>query len=300
MSRSNSKQRTKQTLRRRRRELKRLAKQNQSSVGRDCGEGDSLMISCALCWDKVPKSDMLRGTVWGVTGNICKECRDYVGNNDFKESLVPAMQTNTSTYAYTSVNDWDWESDAYAGYGGVGGAAVMGVWSSCAHHMIPFQFQGLDDTYTVHLSGSSALNTEPGIKELPTVGVYVDDGWLNGRLASNDAKELDVKQPTALYVGWMDFKGISATVLAEAVEWVIPYVHNKQDIIEIACIGGHGRTGTFLAALLVREGWGPADAVEYIRGGYCKKAIESKEQEELIVEYHNLLTGVTEHEVASK
>ena len=256
------------------------------------------MISCALCWDKVPKTEILRGTAWGVTGNICKECREYVGNDEFKESLVPAMQTTAQTYAYTSVNDWDWESGAYTGYG-VGGAAVMTAWTACSHHMVPFQFQGMDDVYTVHLSGSSSLNTEPGIKELPTVGVYVDDGWLEGRLASNDGKELDVKQPTSLYVGWGDFKAIEATVLAEAVEWVIPYLHNKQDIIEIACIGGHGRTGTFLAALMVREGWAPVEAIEYIRGGYCKKAIESKPQEELITEYHNLLLGVTEHEVAS-
>ena len=261
------------------------------------------MISCALCWDKVPKTDMLRGTVWGVTGNICKDCRDYVGNDEFKESLVPAITAPAKSYTYTSVNDWDWEYGEYGVYGGygAGGTTVMSTWEACHHHMVPFQFEGLDNTYTVHLSGSSALGTTPGIKELPTVGVYVDDGWLEGRLASNDqSRELDVKQPTALYVGWGDFKAIDVKVLAEAIEWVVPFVHNRQDIIEIACIGGHGRTGTFLASLLVREGWAPTDAIEYIRGGYCKKAIESKPQEELITEYHNLLTGVTEHEAANK
>jgi hypothetical protein len=255
------------------------------------------MISCALCWDKVPKTEMLRGTVWGVTGNICKDCRDYVGNDEFKESLVPAMSTPTKSYAYTSVNDWDWESDAVGSYGAYGWGTT---YTACSHHMVPFQYQGLDDTYTVHLSGSSALGTEPGIKELPSVGVYVDDGWLDGRLASNDSAELDVRQPTSLYVGWKDFQAIDVRVLSEAVEWVIPYIHNQKDIVEIACIGGHGRTGTFLASLLVREGWAPTDAIEYIRGGYCPKAIENKAQEDLVTEYHNLLTGVTEHEVASK
>jgi hypothetical protein len=246
------------------------------------------MESCALCWDKLPKSETLRGTAWGVTGTICKECIDYVGNDEFKSSVVPA----TNTYAYTSVDEWDW---TYGGYGVTPTSYVR-----CSHHMTPFSFEGLDNTYTVHLSGSSSLQSEPDITALPSVGVYLDIGWLSGRLASNTSHDLDMTQPASLYIGWPDFGTIKVSLLDEAVEWVLPFVHNRQSIIEIACMGGHGRTGTFVAALMIREGWAVADAIAYLRGGYCDKAIENQTQEGLLQEYFNLVHGVEEDESKSQ
>jgi hypothetical protein len=47
--------------------------------------------------------------------------------------------------------------------------------------------------------------------------------------------------------------------------------------IHIGCIGGHGRTGTLLAAL-VKEVTGNVDAISYVRKNYCAKAVESNEQ----------------------
>jgi hypothetical protein len=164
--------------------------------------------------------------------------------------------------------------------------------------MTPFTFEGLDNTYTVHLTGSSALSATPGVTELPTVGVYLDDGWLQGRLATNTTAEVDMASPASLYIGWPDFGVIELNMLSEAVEWALPYLHNKDSIIEIACMGGHGRTGTFVAALMIREGWAVVDTMAYIRGGYCTKAIESPAQEDLLTAYSNLLTGVT-HETAN-
>ncbi len=38
--------------------------------------------------------------------------------------------------------------------------------------------------------------------------------------------------------------------------------------VEIACGGGHGRTGTALACLAVLDGLAPGDAVAYVRAGY--------------------------------
>jgi hypothetical protein len=48
-------------------------------------------------------------------------------------------------------------------------------------------------------------------------------------------------------------------------------------LIHIGCIGGHGRTGTVLAAL-VKEVDGIEDAITYVRENYCKKAVESSTQ----------------------
>ena len=247
------------------------------------------MEKCVLCWDNVPKSEALTGTAWGMTGTVCKECVEYVGNEDFKETLKPAM-----SYVHTSQADWDWTAYQDAWEAPASGTSLTGyTYVTCRHHMTPLTFEGLDDTYTIHLTGSSSLSATPGVTELPTAGVYLDDGWLQGRLATNTGAEVDVASPASLYIGWPDFGVIGVDMLSEAIEWTLPYLHNKNSIIEIACMGGHGRTGTFVAALMIREGWAVADTMAYIRGGYCTKAIESPAQEDLLTAYSNLLTGVT-------
>jgi hypothetical protein len=47
--------------------------------------------------------------------------------------------------------------------------------------------------------------------------------------------------------------------------------------IHVGCIGGHGRTGTLLAALM-KEVTGNVDAISYVRKNYCTKAVESDAQ----------------------
>jgi len=57
--------------------------------------------------------------------------------------------------------------------------------------------------------------------------------------------------------------------------------------VHVGCIGGHGRTGTFLAALVSL--YGEKDAIRYVRKHYCPKAIECKIQ----VEFLRVHFGVT-------
>lgn len=47
--------------------------------------------------------------------------------------------------------------------------------------------------------------------------------------------------------------------------------------VHAGCIGGHGRTGLFLAAL-VKHMMGIDDAITYVRENYCKKVVESQAQ----------------------
>lgn len=47
--------------------------------------------------------------------------------------------------------------------------------------------------------------------------------------------------------------------------------------VHIGCIGGHGRTGLVFAALRMYMA-GDADATNYVRKHYCKKAVESAKQ----------------------
>jgi len=60
------------------------------------------------------------------------------------------------------------------------------------------------------------------------------------------------------------------------VAWTIEQIRNGSKV-HAGCIGGHGRTGTFFAAV-VMEMTGNKDAIKYVREHYCKKAVESQEQ----------------------
>jgi len=65
--------------------------------------------------------------------------------------------------------------------------------------------------------------------------------------------------------------------------------------VHAGCIGGHGRTGTFFAAL-VKHMMGVDDAITYVRKNYCKKAVESSAQ----IEYLHTQWGVTRVAAAKK
>lgn len=52
----------------------------------------------------------------------------------------------------------------------------------------------------------------------------------------------------------------------------------------VGCIGGHGRTGLVLSAL-VAEMTGKSDAITYVRKNYCKKAVETAKQINWLVKH---------------
>lgn len=56
--------------------------------------------------------------------------------------------------------------------------------------------------------------------------------------------------------------------------------------VHCGCIGGHGRTGTFLAALVAS--YGEQDAITYVRENYCHKAVESTEQIKFLKEHYGI------------
>jgi protein-tyrosine phosphatase len=55
------------------------------------------------------------------------------------------------------------------------------------------------------------------------------------------------------------------------------------ELVEIGCLGGHGRTGTALACLAVLSGVPAGDAVGWVRATYCAKAVETDEQEAFVL-----------------
>ena len=53
--------------------------------------------------------------------------------------------------------------------------------------------------------------------------------------------------------------------------------------VHCGCVGGHGRTGTFLAALCSE--FGEKDAIAYVRKNYCASAVESSTQTAFLSEH---------------
>jgi protein-tyrosine phosphatase len=66
---------------------------------------------------------------------------------------------------------------------------------------------------------------------------------------------------------------------------VIVDVHDRAkrgELVEIACYGGLGRTGTFLSCLAVCAGVPRSDAVDCVREHYDRRAVETSQQREFI------------------
>ena len=60
------------------------------------------------------------------------------------------------------------------------------------------------------------------------------------------------------------------------------------DVVEIGCLGAHGRTGTALACLAIIDGHAPDGAVAWVRASYCERAVETPEQEAFVRAFRRL------------
>jgi hypothetical protein len=113
--------------------------------------------------------------------------------------------------------------------------------------------------------------TNPYVREqLPDYGLYLDDKW---------------QPPWAHdHLNWPDF-GVpaDATPVVAALRSLLERAR-AGDQVEIGCLGGHGRTGTALACLVVLTGHPRGEAVAWVRANYCADAVETPEQETFVVQ----------------
>lgn len=68
------------------------------------------------------------------------------------------------------------------------------------------------------------------------------------------------------------------------IEWCADQLDDGKKI-HVGCIGGHGRTGTFLAALVSLYEDLTDDPIKWVRENHCKKAVESKSQIKFLVKH---------------
>lgn len=76
-----------------------------------------------------------------------------------------------------------------------------------------------------------------------------------------------------------------AAEFLELVEYLCDQA-NGGSKIHIGCIGGHGRTGIVLSAMVALMTDEP-DPIGYVRAHYCKKVVETKEQIDFLMEHYH-------------
>jgi hypothetical protein len=108
----------------------------------------------------------------------------------------------------------------------------------------------------------------------PQFGVYLSEIW----------EGIPLSYP-AIIIRWPDYGAIELKALNKIISTIKEKL-TQGLIIDVACILGHGRTGTLLACLLVEfEGISAEAAILEVRTRHCEYAIECLDQEELIAEF---------------
>ncbi len=113
---------------------------------------------------------------------------------------------------------------------------------------------------------------------LPEASKIADAAAESKRLAEEAANAPDQYRWPHMLVVWPDQGVIDLTAAAVLVEWTLAQL-NEGKVIDVGCAGAHGRTGTFLAMLLIRaEKLTPEQAITEVRRRHCNRAIESETQ----------------------
>jgi hypothetical protein len=86
------------------------------------------------------------------------------------------------------------------------------------------------------------------------------------------------------WVRWPDFRlpanrADAGAALQEA------WQRSANERVEVACLGGRGRTGTALACIAVLDGVPPADAVDFVRRNYHRRAVETRRQRWFVAQF---------------
>lgn len=146
----------------------------------------------------------------------------------------------------------------------------------CYHNHKPLEIKHKGKTFTV-FGGSGYA---PAVK----CDVYVD---LNPR------KGIRTQQvyPTGDGADYYNLPIVNMSVpnihrLEEGLDFAIAALKSGRSL-HVGCIGGHGRTGLFLAALVYKL-TGDTDAVATVRANYCEKAVESKQQMDYLNHHYGI------------
>lgn len=116
------------------------------------------------------------------------------------------------------------------------------------------------------------------------VALDLNDNIKNSIITRAPAKYMVLNEASAnmdvVKFNWPDYQAIKAPLSF----WLKLFeLLPKNGRVMITCHGGHGRSGTCLAAILVARGMTSGQAMEYVRTVHCSKAVESQSQENYLI-----------------
>lgn len=93
--------------------------------------------------------------------------------------------------------------------------------------------------------------------------------------------KLNYKIPTVIDLNWPDM-GVPYSATKELWQHLVDMIP-QDSVIVATCMGGHGRTGSFIAILAgLLDGLKGKKAIDTVRKNYCECAVETSGQEEYI------------------
>lgn len=196
------------------------------------------------------------------------------------------MSKTQDDYAY-------WDDDICSGFPDWEGpthsqrlpSRPFAMWKSpeCRHWREPVD---LRDGLTVFASAwFDRPSNQPVDIDWPDIGFYLDGSWSQTTMLCSPGfrPRFARYRPSKLMVyPWPDLDvPREPSRFKKALHWLLRQaVDGKR--VEIGCAGGHGRTGTVLAALLVLQGMSRGRAAQRVRKSYCSEAIETRSQERFL------------------
>lgn len=156
--------------------------------------------------------------------------------------------------------------------------------SNCNHWRQPFELEnGLQVFASASMDRPNDPNDRGGFIGLPDVGLYLDTRWASDQLlvspgtVGHFTRGCSSKTQVVQFP-WPDY-GLpnDERCLVKVLKWLLAQA-SKGRTVEIGCMGGHGRTGSVLAALLILQGLSSQAATRRVWRRYCENAIESEKQ----------------------
>jgi len=86
------------------------------------------------------------------------------------------------------------------------------------------------------------------------------------------------------WLRWPDFR-LPADRADAAEAFREAWRRSAEERVEVACAGGHGRTGTALACIAILDGVPAQDAVAYVRTHYDPHAVETPWQRQYVARF---------------
>lgn len=115
--------------------------------------------------------------------------------------------------------------------------------------------------------------------------------WPSVKVKYSGSDEAWAKDAPIIYINWPDHGVLPISFIEDYVQAAADMIRDGHNV-QVGCIGGHGRTGTFAALVvcnLFREiypNFGAKEALNWVRFFYCGKAAETAKQEDMIFEYN--------------